>query len=80
MAEVQAELQALKATRQRHAEQLEDQVSLHQLIAPITCCAASTIIYIPGVAQNADGCRRTHTAVNNVPASLLICTSLQQQC
>ena len=34
MAEVQAELQALKATRQRHAEQLKDQVSLHNSLRP----------------------------------------------
>ena len=43
MAEVQAELQALKASRQRHAEQQKDQVSLHRLAAHMTCCAALSI-------------------------------------
>ncbi len=43
MAEVQAELQALKASRQRHAEQQKDQVSLHKLAAHMTCCAALSI-------------------------------------
>ena len=37
MAEVLAELQALKASKQRHAEQLKDQVGSHKIVAHITC-------------------------------------------
>ncbi len=59
MAEVQAELQAVKASRQRHAEQLKDQVTSHKLDAHITCCAALSIAPLD-VAQHADGCRRTY--------------------
>lgn len=74
MAEVQAELQALKASRQRHAEQQKDQVSLHKLVAHILLCCFEHHS-VTDALQHAEGGRRTHTAVENIAISLPVCTS-----